>query len=181
LRLLDKRTDLMTYLRFADLPARSCYRSDSWFYVGGTQSHVLAVWHDPLSFCFHVEREVDARFRPCGFLFGGFAEVDGQPAVALNSLHMRPKRADVRERLLRAFEQALCVPLGITRIGIASCHGGRGPLPSDYVARPVSLTRLRALSAGGKPVTDAWDDISYEVNARTEVTHLLWKSCSNTR
>src|SRR5262249_12072473 len=49
-RLLDKRHDLLTYLRFADLPVRSCYRSTSGFYIDhrdGTQDEIVGVWKDP--------------------------------------------------------------------------------------------------------------------------------------
>ncbi len=143
LRLLDKRRDLLTYLRFPDVPARSCMRSDSWMYIG---RDVVDAWRDPLTFCVHVEHGHGDGYHPCGFVFGGFAEVDGELAIVANSLHVRPATREVRCAVVRGLEQALCEPLGIRRFGIANDHGGRGPLPDDYVEHEQPLVRLRALS-----------------------------------
>jgi hypothetical protein len=170
-QLLDKRVDLLTYLRFADVPARSCYRSDSCFY-DSTEGWTIVAWKDPLTFCFRIERER----RPCGFLLGGFAEIAGAPAVVLNSLHVRPRRLAVRERILRAVETMLCEPLGIAHIGIANVHGGYGPLPANYRTKTVELTRRRALHVGGEPVTCTFDDISRKVNERVVVDDLYWRT-----
>jgi hypothetical protein len=168
-QLLDKRRDLLTYLRFADVPARSCYRSDSAYY---DPVDTIVAWKDPLTFCFRIERY----HRPCGFVFGGFADVAGAPAVALNSLHVRPAHAAVRERIVRAVETMLCEPLGITRIAIANAFGGYGPLPANYASRTVELTLHRALHVGGEPVTDSFDDISFARNERCVVDWLYWRT-----
>jgi len=173
-RLLDKRRDLLTYLRFADVPARSCYRSDNWFYRQTTRTYVAAAWKDPLTLCFHVERERARAFQPCGFLFGGFADVDGTLSLVFNSLHVRPNSAAVREQVLGAIER-IVAPFGITKIGIANVHGGHGPLPVDYVARDVALVRHRALAIGGQLVTDVYDDIAM-ANRPTRVDHLYWRT-----
>jgi hypothetical protein len=173
-RLLDKRADLLTYLRFADTPARSCFRSDS-YYGGSMQSHRLAAWRDPLTFCLHVERRMAAGYRVRGFFFGGFALVDGAVAIVMNSLHVRPNTADVRARVFAALESMIATPLGITRIGLANVHGGRGPLPSDFTERATTLTRLRALRAKGSPVTRGYDDIAHRVN-EPALTHLWWRA-----
>jgi hypothetical protein len=171
-RLLDKRADILTYLRFADVGAASCYRSDSQYYsTYGTQADVLALWMDPLAFCFHVERDD----RPMGFVFGGFARLaSGGFAILLNGLYLRARTLDVRETVLRAVEQLLA-PLGITELAIASSHSGAGPLPTDYERRTVSLTRWRALLRGAEPVRTANDDLGRTVNEPITTHHLWWR------
>jgi hypothetical protein len=174
-RLLDKRLDLLTYLRFADVPARSCYRSTDGYYHRRTRTYVAAAWRDPLTLCFHVERERDRTFHPCGFLFGSFADADGALALIFNSLHVRPASAAVREQVLRAVER-IVTPFGIGQIGIANQHGGRGPLPVDYVSRSVAVVRHRALAIGGRLVTDIDDDIEYWANSPARIDHLYWRT-----
>ncbi|MBA2545178.1 MAG: hypothetical protein H0V17_36385 [Deltaproteobacteria bacterium] len=160
-RLLAKRGDLMSYLRFADVPIASCYRSDSPHYRE-TRDHLIAVWKDPLSLCFRIER-LDGR--PFGFVFGGFATLATGPiALVLNGMYLARQRLDTRTAVLEAIEDMVCRPLGIRHVGIANQFGGQGPLPFDYRHQTLTGTRLRALRKQGKLVTDAWDDISYEVN-----------------
>jgi hypothetical protein len=173
LRLLDKRLDLLTYLRFADVAARSCFHSQE---HGWTERDRLDAWRDPLTFCLHVERIRHAAAEPRGFLFGGFAVVGGELRIVLNSLHVRPRSAAVRAAVLAAFERAVAVPLGIRRIGIANLHGGRGPLPADYVRADVALIRLRALAHGGEPLLETYDDIAFVVNSPVKADHLRWKT-----
>ena len=174
-RLLDKRRDLLTYLRFADVPARSCYRSTDGYYHRRTRTFVAAAWKDPLTLCFHIERERNRAFTPCGFLFGSFAHADGALALVFNSLHVRPGSAAVREQVLRAVER-IVAPFGITRIGIANQHGGHGPLPVDYVSRTVALVRHRALAINGRLVTDIHDDIELAANQPVRIDHLYWRT-----
>ncbi len=137
-RLLDKRRDLLAYLRFADVPARSCFRSDTPYYTESkypTRPELLAAWRDPLTFCFHIEND---RCEACGFLFGSFAIADGAPAVVFNSLHVRPRNAELRIAILRAVERGLCAP-------------PRDPTPRDrqspWRSRSASQ-RLRAAQRG---------------------------------
>ena len=172
LRFLDKRFDLLTYLRFADVPARSCYRSDCKFYRNdyNTEQAVLDAWKDPLTFCFHIEKDGI----PHGFLLGSFAAVARRPAVVLSSLHVRPKTAAVRIAALRAFETAIA-QLGIEHIGVANVHGGRGPLPDNYLQRPMTFTRFRALGRDGKRIMDAYDDLAY-ANEPVTFARLYWRS-----
>jgi hypothetical protein len=179
-RLLDKRRDLLAYLRFADVPARSCFRSDTASYTDSrypTRPELLAAWRDPLAFCFHIEND---RGEACGFLFGSFAIADGDPAVVFNSLHVRPRNAELRIAILRAVERGLCAPLGIRHLAIANLHGGRGPLPSDYVQRTAVITRLRALSTDGEPIKTVDDDISIVVNDPVVTTDLHWNTIDRT-
>lgn len=174
LRLLDKRHDLLPYLRFADVPARSCLRSDGAFYTASrypTRPEVIAAWSDPLTLCFHIENE---RGLACGFLFGSFALADDEPALVFNSLHVRPRSAELRIAILRAVERGLCAPLRIRMLAIANRHGGRGALPEDYEPRTVTLTRLRALCSRGVPVEEVDDDISIVVNSPVVTTDLAW-------
>ena len=182
-RLLDKRVDILTYLRFADVPARSCFRSDGWAYEDPdfrTKHETIAAWKDPLTFCFHVELERDSGWQACGFCFGSFAEHEGAIVALMNSLHVRPNRPEVRERILRAFEDGLCRPLGIRRLGIANSHGGHGPMPSDYLTDKLVATRLRALARDDQLVDTVDDDISGSVNRRTEIDWLVWKTIEPT-
>ena len=178
-RLLDRRDDLLTYLRFADIAAWSCYRSDSKFFDHDeftTRHALMEVWKDPLAFCFHVERHRDA-WRPAGFCFGGFIEVEGRIAIAMSSLHVHPNDPEVRIAIIDAIEDALCTPLGVTLFGIANMHGGYGVLPPDFVFRTVTLTRLRALArADGTPVVSAYDDLGCAANVRETNDELYWRA-----
>lgn len=179
-RLLDKRRDLLAYLRFADVPPRSCFRSDSRWYTDSrspTRPELLAAWRDPLSVCFHIEND---RGEACGFLFGSFAITDGEAAVVFNSLHVRPRSAELRIAILRAVERGLCAPLRLRHLAIANLHGGRGPLPTDYAPRAAVITRLRALTADGAPLETVDDDISNVVNAPVITTDLYWHTLERT-
>jgi hypothetical protein len=179
LLLLDKRLDILTYLRFADTPIRSCFHSDSEFYddaLWRTRDSTIETWKDPLAFCFRIERQGGGSFQPCGFLFGNFATVDDQPAVVMNSLHVRPSGADVRKQVMLAFERALCDPLAIKHVGIANAHQGRGELPAAYVRRRVRFMRYRALANAGWPLARTYDDISHIVNEPITVESLWWRS-----
>ena len=163
-RLLDKRADILTYLRFADVPMRTCFHSRR------SRTDTIWVWKDPLSFCFHVEQRDGA---PIGFVFGSSALADGAPAFVLNGLYLRTRDAGPRAAVLRAIEHALA-PTGVRRIGIACEHGGAGPLPADYAPRRVVLERLRALRVGGAPVRYIYDDIDTLTNAPEPIDHLYW-------
>lgn len=171
LRLLDKRLDILTYLRFADVPARSCFRSDSTYRLA---NDTIDAWKDPLTICCHVERGDHGQ--SCGFWFGSFAAVDDQPALVMNSLHVRPNDSELRLRIVHAFETAICEPLSITRIGIANDHGGKGALPASYAMKPVMITRFRALARSGRALEKTYDDISDRLNEPVLVEGLLWRS-----
>jgi hypothetical protein len=173
-RYLDKRLDLLTYLRFADVPARSCFRSNQGWYFRCSRDETLAAWKDPLTVCFHVERERGGELQVCGFLFGNFADVGGKLGLVFNSLHVRPRSAGVREQVLRAVER-MVAPFGITQLGIANVHGGHGPLPDDYVLRDVEVVRYRALAICGQLVEDVWDDLPW-LNQRMTVRNLYWRT-----
>lgn len=173
-RYLDKRTDLLTYLRFTDTPARSCYRSDQGWYYRHSRVELLRAWKDPLTVAFHVERERRGEMQVCGFLFGNFADVDGQLGLVFNSLHSRPSSAAVREHVLRSVER-IVAPFGILQIGIANVHGGSGVLPADYAQRSVTLIRYRALALRGQLIRSGWDDLP-KPNTRLLSTALYWRA-----
>jgi hypothetical protein len=173
LRLLDKRLDILTYLRFADIPARSCFRSSSTYYDDEdfrTREALIEVWKDPLSFCFRIERG-----RPVGFFFGSFAAVRGEPAVIMNSLYVRPNKPAVRFALVDAFERALCEPLRIAHVGIASFYNGEGKLPARYAERAAEFIRYRALAKQGWPVSSTYDDIWEPLNEPATDYSLYWR------
>jgi hypothetical protein len=170
IRILDKRLDILTYMRFADVPARSCFHSDSRYRLSGD---TIEAWKDPLTICCHVERVDDGR--PCGFWFGSFAAVGDQPALVMNSLHVRPNSGELRAQVVHAFERAICEPLAISHVGIANVHGGRGALPASYVMKPMTITRFRALSWNGTAVSRTYDDISEPANEPVLVDDLFWR------
>jgi hypothetical protein len=169
LRLLDKRRDLLTYLRFADVGPRNCFRSDGIFHA-----HLLDAWADPLTACWHLEQRRGDAWLPTGFVFGSFVELDGAIGFALNSLHVRPRTAEVRAEVLHALVRGLCAPLRLVALGVANVHGGAGPLPPDFEPRDVALVRPRALVRDGTPVTFCGDDICRS-NEHTVVRHLRWR------
>lgn len=213
LRFLDKRRDLLTYLRFADA-APCCFSSTSNYYQCRCHNHrrwVVALWKDPLSFCFHIERVHGApgqahgagasagasagafagaferpptrNVHPVGFVFGGFGLVGrarrarrATPTLLVNGVYLRRQQAHLRAAVLAAIERTLCVPLGIPLLGVGNAHAGRGALPGGYVRRSVQLTRLRALTCKGQPVTEIYDDISTVVNVPVHVHGLWWKT-----
>jgi hypothetical protein len=177
-RLLDKRADLLTYLRFPDVSKNTCFRSDTWWYRDASfdsQGSVIRVWRDPLTFCFRFA--TGAAARPAGFVFGGFARLtkEDEVAIVLNGLDLGTHRDPVRFAVLAAIERALCGPLGIRHVGIANEYGAEGRLPDGYEQRPVTLSRYRALAVDGRAVTYAHDDIGCPVNEEAVVEHLWWK------
>lgn len=170
--LLDKRRDLLTYLRFADVAACTCYRTDTRdLYEDRTRLATLEVWKDPLSFCLRIERGV----RPIGFTFGTFIEIEGRIGIALSGIYMRPNTAPLRAEVVRGIERGFCAPLGVRDIGIATRYRSRGPLPPEYVEESVTAVRLRALRRNGRLVTRAYDDVSWEVNEQVVIDDLHWR------
>ena len=180
LRYLDKRRDLLTYLRFADC-VPCCFNSASSDYRAyGMGWWVLALWKDPMSFCFHVERRLgDAGWQPSGFVFGGFAlDEKSDVVIVLNGVYLRQQSARWRALVLANLEKRLCRPLGVRHLAIANCHGGQGELPSGYRRRSARVTRLRALRRSSGPVSTIYDDISTVVNRSTLLDHLHWRVMS---
>ncbi len=176
-RFLDKRQDLFTYLHFADCVPCCFNRANRYFKQWGLRQWVLALWKDPLSFCFHVERLVDERqWRPCGFVFGSYALCQATPAVLLNGIYLHRKHEQLRAEILHAIEEMFCRPLGVRWVAIANRYGGCGNLPETYVLRSVIVQRLRALRFKGRPVTAIYDDISCEVNQTMLMSHLYWRN-----
>ncbi|MBI4616181.1 MAG: hypothetical protein HY720_21370 [Planctomycetes bacterium] len=180
LRYLDKEADLPLGLRFPDC-VRCCFSSDSSMYRPrslDTQRWVLSLWKDPLSYAFRVERKITRPpcWRPIGFVFGSYAVLeDGAPAILLNGVYLRRRSAVLRRSILETIETELARPLGIRRIGIATLHGGRGPLPESYRPDSVLVLRLRALARNGVLATRLYDDISSRVNVPQRLDHLYWR------
>ena len=101
LRLLDKRRDLLTYLRFADVSVDTCYRSDANDHAG-KRKRTIEIWKDPLWFCLRIERSARGGFRPIGFTFGDFVDLDGRIGIVLSGLYMRPNVPAARLAIVRA-------------------------------------------------------------------------------
>jgi hypothetical protein len=132
-------------------------------------------WHDPLTYCIHIERARAASIQPAGFVLGGFGLVDGAPALILNGVYLRGGgRSAVRAAALAFIEEHVAGPLRIRLIGVAARHGGVGALPDGYAEERRSVLRCRALSFGG-PVRRTFDDVSTFVNEPREID-LWWKS-----
>lgn len=94
----------------------------------------------------------------------------------MNSLHVKPKEPELRKQVVHAFERLVCAPLGITQLGIANDHGGRGELPSNYVRRDTVVTRYRALEVDGDTLRSTYDDISTQANEPIKLEDLFWRS-----
>ena len=163
---LDKRRDLLPYLRIAD-PVGCCFSSHGPHYEGAmrTSGWVIRLHRDPLSYGFHVRRRDDGA--RVGFVFGGFGMVP-EPTVLLNGVYLRRQDPAIRAAVLDAIERALARPLGFGLIGVAACHGGTGELPADYRFASRRGVRLRALlRPDSMPERVVYDDISRAVNEQT--------------
>ncbi len=166
LRVLDRRRDLLTWFRFADL-LPCCYRSTARGYTYSVgQPAICDLWWDPLSFVAHIERPVGEGWAPVGFVFGGMAEAGGR-ALWVNGVYLPRRILNQRRDVLDTIEQGLAAPLGITTIAVAARHGGRGPLPEDYRPEALVHRRYRPLKRRGGLCTWAWDDFGEVVNLRT--------------
>lgn len=173
LRYLDKRRDLLAFLRFADT-VPCCLSSTA----GSVHMDVLFAWRDPLTFCFTVERRTDAGLRPLGFVLGGFARVGrtAERAVVFNGIYLARRSAALRARIVEALEERFVRPLGVRHVGMAAVYGGAGPLPERYQRRATRMTRLRALreGAGQRRTREIYDDVSFVANAPVTVHHVHW-------
>jgi hypothetical protein len=184
LRYLDKRRDVLAFLRLADC-VMCCFHSASNAYGDpatssvGNYRWVLALWSDPLSFCLHL-RSRSAEGPPLGFVFGSFALVAGRPALLLNGVYLKRQDEPTRHEVLACVETRLARPLGVAAIAVGNRFGGRGPLPRGY--HPVARTtlRLRALQDyDGKPLHAVYDDISSVTNLPfVTASHIHWKDLS---
>jgi hypothetical protein len=172
-RLLDKRRDLLTFLRLAD-PVWCCLHTES-PYLRDRRRWIADAWHDPLTFCVHIDRTRAACVEPAGFILGGFGLVADAPALILNGVYLRGvRRSAIRAAALQFLERCVAGPLGIRLIGVAARNGGAGALPEAYALARRRVLRTRALSRGGVPVRRTYDDISTVVNQPEDV-ELWWK------
>jgi hypothetical protein len=180
LRFLDKRRDILPFLRFAD-PVRCCFASDNPSYRGAldTQAMVLSLWKDPLSFCLQIERGD----RPSGFVFGGFGLYGRRPVLLLNGVYAKPQTPALRIAIVEALEQHLARPLGLAAVAIGNRFGGYGALPDGYRLEARQIVRLRALKErSGGLVQRIFDDICYESRAANRLFEtrygVSWKDLS---
>ncbi|MFT4976682.1 MAG: hypothetical protein ACI8S6_002587, partial [Myxococcota bacterium] len=176
LRQLDKRRDLLTFMRLAD--AVSCCWDTRSSYSLQTHSRLRSLWQDPLSMAFHVEARSEGGWSPVGFVFGSLGLVeDGEgrteAALLLNGVYLRRQKARLRDRVLSAIEQR-ARGLSVRHIGVASAYNGRGTMPNRYRLMERRVRRLRALAVRGVPVQFAIDDISMGVNSMQRLRHLYW-------
>jgi len=180
LHYLDKRQDFAAFLRFAD-HVKCCFNSTSFYYRYSmkTRQWVMALWKDPLSFCFLIE---DGMGMPQGFVFGGFGLMDsGQAALVLNGIYLRKQRGPLRFAVLEAIERGFATPLNLKWIAIANEYGGQGPMPDAYKENDMELIRLRALAGKSGLVTEIYDDISERVNTRIRLNDAYWRNLGRER
>ncbi|HEU4403790.1 MAG TPA: hypothetical protein VFS43_00625 [Polyangiaceae bacterium] len=183
LRYLDKRRDVLAFLRLADC-VMCCFHSAGGAYGDpaasrvGNYRWVLALWCDPLSFCFHVTRGCGGEGPPVGFVFGSFGLSGSAPVLLLNGVYLRRQDEQARADVLACIEANFARPLGVAAVAVGNRYGGRGPLPRGYAPTPRSTLRLRALQDyAGTPVTSVYDDISNVTNATfTTEAHICWKN-----
>ncbi|MEL6349871.1 MAG: hypothetical protein AAFV53_42605, partial [Myxococcota bacterium] len=147
LRVLRKRADLLTVLRFAD-PVSCCWQSTQGNLVRG---RVQSIWKDPLSFVFHVERQEHGLRKPIGFVFGCLALLlhkktdEGEVCALLNGLYLQRQKPVLRDRVLAGLEAHFSA-IGVQEIGVANQYNGRGAFPERYRMRSRRLKRARALT-----------------------------------
>lgn len=184
LRYLDKRADLIEFLRFADA-AQCCFTSENDY----SAEWIPRMWKDPLSFVFMIEdNEPEAQERQAiGFIFGSFGLKDEKPVVLLNGVYMQDKTNEAVASILKTLEEDFSKPIGATHQFVAATHGGQTHLDaaqlhatggeSAYVNEPTSVTRLRALTdEDGKPEQEIYDDIDVGVNTSlTTKRHVWWR------
>ncbi|HEU4536168.1 MAG TPA: hypothetical protein VFS00_18720, partial [Polyangiaceae bacterium] len=181
---LDKRRDVLAYLRLAD-SVMCCFHSASSAYGDpatgrvGNYRWVLALWSDPLSFCLHL-RGRGGEGPPLGFVFGSFGLVSERPALLLNGVYLKRQEARTRHEVLACIEARLARPLGVAAIAVGNRFGGYGPLPREYQRATRKALRLRALQDyAGKPLLAAYDDLSIVTNVPfTTDPHVYWKDLS---
>ena len=182
---LDKGQHPLTFLRFADVK-NCCFNSRSGYFDHyDSQANIIALWLDPMSFCFHIETrdtQDPQGWRACGFIFGGFGLAEQRPTLLLNGLYLKAKQtqvAQIRLDLMHALEQQFAIPLGIRQLAIANRYGGRGELPAGYQRKKCLLYRYRALQQEHTLHSHVYDDICTRVNQWVDTRHLFWRTLSD--
>ncbi len=174
LRLLDKKDDLITMLRFAD--SKICCFSSSNYEMRvahgiPNKEWVASINKDPLSFVFQIEELKDNendKTKNLGFVFGSFGvSSDGLPVVLLNGIYFSEGN-DLKsvQSILRSVESQLSAPIKAQYQLLASKYGGSlsGQIPG-YDGKAVTVKRLRALKGkGDKPETIIYDDLGTAIN-----------------
>jgi tetratricopeptide (TPR) repeat protein len=162
---LDKRTDIIECLRFADA-AQCCFTSTQYTIEGQTMGNaqwIARIWKDPLFFVYGIfdQYSHDAKQRNAvGFVFGSISAVDGEPALLLNGIYMDSKTPQAAQSILSTIEQDFARPLGCKEMFVAARHGGATTLGADYANDEAPFIRLRAIDGGdGRPETKIHDDL----------------------
>lgn len=171
IRMMDKKDDLMTMVRFAD--SKICCFSSSNYTMRVAHNTENKVWvasinKDPLSFVFEIEDEETGGVKNNqGFVFGMYGvSKTGQPEVFLNGIyHTGGNDIASASNIAQAIEMILSVPIRAEHQFMASMYGGRVGILPDYVIDPVRAKRLRALDNGrGEPEKHVYDDLGKEIN-----------------
>ena len=174
LRWLDKRKDLLTFLRLAD-SVPCCFNSQSRYNIDGPK-WIGLLWLDPLSFCFHLEQEQSGRWYTRGFVFGSLGQREPcGGTVFFNGLYLQKSNKYKRAAIFTALENGFAKPLGCRYMAMANVHGGNGWMPREYKKEVVWMRRARALRQKGRLMTHVYDDISFRTNVSIRGYELYWK------
>jgi predicted phage tail protein len=171
---LDKRKDLIEFLRFAD-STQSCFNSKNYKIKAlgvRTAEWIIRSWKDPLSYVFQIE---DSPGNAIGFAFGGFGEAAGAPIVLLNMLEMEGKTDTAARSVANLIEQDFTRPLGCNMQMIATRNEDTSTFGTDYSNETTTLTRLRALQGeDGNPQSIIYDDLKVAPNSEKTTNENVW-------
>lgn len=184
-RMLDKKDDLMTMVRFADSKI-CCFSSSNYgmrvAHNAENKQWVSSINKDPLSFVFEIEdaseEGKEAQTRNLGFVFGMFGiSGDGAPEVMLNGVYYSGGN-DINSvaSIAKAIEIMLSQKIHARHQFVASMYGGSigGDLP-DYSNQALSAKRLRAIDDGsGNPETKVYDDLGTIINTTMDFKDKVW-------
>ncbi len=193
-RMLDKKKDLMTMVRFADSKI-CCFSSSNYDVVirhgVPNKEWVTSINKDPLSFVFEVEdvsngekekqglENSESLIKNIGFVFGTFGvSEEGYPVVMLNGVYISTGNDySSVSNILQSIEEMLSRPIRAEEQIVGSQHGGKifGDM-KDYTSTSITVTRLRALDNGnGVPERKIYDDLGTVINTKTDMNGVLHK------
>jgi hypothetical protein len=187
-RMIDKKDDLMTMVRFAD--SKICCFSSSNYSMRvahniENKQWVASILKDPLSFVFEIEDTEDtddgqaqARRNNRGFVFGMYGINDeGRPEVMLNGVYYSGGNdTATSSSIVGAIEAMLSQRIRAGHQLIASMYGGQiGGELTGYSNGSLEAKRLRALDDGmGNPETKIYDDLGLKINQMVEFGDKVW-------
>lgn len=188
IRYLDGKEDFAELLRFAD-GAQCCFTSEDTI---GTMMDETGEWRmrinrDPHWFVFSIEDtppNADKRVSS-GFIFGSVAEMDGEPALALNGVYMQRKTDEAANAILDDVIEKFAKPMGVRSVVIATQYGGDfaidkskwEPAAGHTLFRPRAIRSPRNIRTGdgGQPEIMTYDDLGSKVNQEAVLEDRAWR------